>query len=213
MHLLKRVFEIGRDDALRFASARGFGVVVAAGTDGPRGSHVPFVITTRDDGATVVQIHFTANNPLVDLADGRNRFLLVVTGADAYVSNDWYVSPDQVSTWLYEAVHLSGVAHLRSTEENRPHGDDLLAEAEGRVVKQPWTLQDMEPAKREAMLSAIRVIDILVDSVEGQSKMNQHKIDADHVAIANKLASSQNPASRELAAKMRALRGHLTYNF
>jgi len=212
MHLLKRVFEIERDDALRFASARGFGVVVAAGTDGPRGSHVPFVITTRDDGATVVQIHFTANNPLVDLADGRNRFLLVVTGADAYVSNDWYVSPDQVSTWLYEAVHLSGVAHLRSLNQNRLHGDDLLAKAEAGLLKQPWTLQGMEQIKREAMLSAIRVIDIIVDKVEGQLKMNQHKADVDHVAVANTLAASENAASRELAVKMRAMRNHLIYD-
>jgi transcriptional regulator len=213
VHILKPPFEMEREDALRFASARGFGVVVAAATDGPRGSHVPFVIRTRDDGTSVVQIHFTAKNPLVDLADGRHRFLLVVSGADAYISNDWYVSPDQVSTWFYEAVHLSGVAHLRLIEENRPHGDDLLAEAEGRLPKQPWTLQEMEPVKREAMLSSIRVIDIIVDKVEGQSKMNQHKADADHVAIANTLAASANSASRELAAKMRELRSHLTYEF
>ena len=213
MHILKPPFEIGREDALRFASARGFGVVVAADGDGPRGSHVPFVIHTREDGATVVQIHFTAKNPLVGLADGRHRFLLIVSGADAYISNDWYVSPDQVSTWFYEAVHLSGVAHLRPVAENRPHGDDLLAEAEGRLPKEPWTLQGMEPVKREAMLGAIRVIDIVVDTVEGQSKMNQHKVDEDHVAVADTLAKSESSASRELAAKMRALRPHLTYRF
>jgi transcriptional regulator len=213
MHILKPAFEIEREDALRFASARGFGVVVAADVDGPRGSHVPFVLQTRDDGTAVVQVHVTAKNPLVDLADGRHRFLLVVSGADAYISNDWYVSPDQVSTWFYEAVHLSGVAHLQTTGENRPHGDHLLAEAEGRLPKQPWTLQNMDPLKREAMLNAIRVIDIIVDKVEGQSKMNQHKVDVDHVAVANMLAGSENSASRELAAKMRALRNHLTYEF
>jgi transcriptional regulator len=83
----------------------------------------------------------------------------------------------------------------------------------GRLLKQPWTLQDMEPVKREVMLSAIRVIDIIVDEVEGQSKINQHKLDVDHVAVANTLAKSKNSASRELAAKMRALRDHLTYEF
>lgn len=213
MHILKPPFKIEREDALRFASARGFGLVVAASADGPRGSHVPFVIQTRDDGTAVVQIHLTAKNPLVDLADGQHRYLLIVSGADAYISNDWYVTPDQVSTWFYEAVHLSGIARLRSLDENRLHGDDLLAEAEGRLLNQPWTLQDMEPVKREAMLSAIRVIDIIVDQVEGQSKMNQHKADVDHVAIANTLAASEDAASRELAAKMRAMRDHPIYDF
>jgi hypothetical protein len=36
--------------------------------------------------------------------------------------------------------------------------------------------------------------------------MNQHKADADHVAIAKTLAASENSASLELNAKMRALR-------
>ena len=212
MHILRPQFHIEAADALRFASRRGFGVVIAADGDGPRGSHVPFVIQEREDGTAVAQFHLTTRNPLVSLADGRRRFLLVVSGADAYVSNDWYRSNDQVSTWLYEAVHLSGVAHLRAIDGNRRHGDGLLDVSEVRLAKEPWTLAGMEPAKRESMLRAIRVVDIVVDTVEGQSKLNQHKTDEDHVAVANRLAGSESSAGRELAAKMRALRPHLTYD-
>lgn len=213
MHILKPAFALERDDALRLAAARGFGIVLAAADGAPRGSHVPFTLQHNEDGRVTAQLHLTARNPLVELADGQRRFLLAVPCADAYISNDWYVSPDQVSTWLYEAVHLSGVAHLRDMTENRPHGDQLLADAEARLPKAPWTLAGMEPAKREAMLNAIRVIDIAVDQVEGQSKLNQVKGDEDHVAVANRLAASDSPAHRELAAKMRRLRPHLTYGF
>ena len=92
MHILRPQFHIEAADALRFASRRGFGVVIAADDDGPRGSHVPFVVQEREDGTAVAQFHLTARNPLVSLADGWRRFLLVVSGADAYVSNDWYRS-------------------------------------------------------------------------------------------------------------------------
>jgi transcriptional regulator len=61
------------------------------------------------------------------------------------------------------------------------------------------------------MLSMIRVIDIVVDEIEGQSKLNQHKSDADHVAVADQLARSEETASRRLAEKMRALRPGLEY--
>ena len=84
--------------------------------------------------------------------------------------------------------------------------------SEARLAKEPWTLAGMEPAKRESMLRAIRVVDIIVDTVEGQSKLNQHKTDEDHIAVANRLAGSESPAGRELAAKMRALRPHLAYD-
>ncbi len=210
MHILRPQFRMAEQQALQFAAERGFGIVVAADEHGPRASHVPFVIDSRDTG-TVAKVHFTARNPLVELADGVRRFLLIVAGADSYISNDWYASPDNVSTWLYEAVHLSGIAHRRKLDDNRDHGDALLKVAEARLPKEPWELATMEPTKRETMLASIRVVDIVIDQVEGQSKLNQHKSDADHVAVANQLARSENSASRLLARKMRALRPGLVY--
>ena len=210
MHVLRPQFRIEESRALAFAAERGFGVIVAADERGPRGSHVPFVIARRETGV-IIQIHLTARNPLVGLADGVRRFLLIVSGDDAYVSNDWYASRDNVSTWLYEAVHFSGVAHLRAHDETRGHGDALLAVSEARLPKQPWDLAQMEPTKRETMLASIRVIDLVVDEIEGQSKLNQHKSDEDHVAVANQLARAEETGSRRLAEKMRALRPQLRY--
>ncbi len=189
MHVLRPQFRIEEQRALAFASDRGFGVIVAADEHGPRGSHVPFVLERRDD-RVIVQIHLTAKN---------------------HVSNDWYASRDNVSTWLYEAVHLSGVAHLRDRDDNRGHGDALLAASEARLPKQSWDLAQMEPTKRETMLASIRVIDLVVDQIEGQSKLNQHKSDEDHVAVANHLAREDDTGSRRLAEKMRALRPGLGY--
>ena len=211
MHVLRPQFRIEESRALAFAAERGFGVIVAADERGPRGSHVPFVIQQRDD-RVIVQIHLTARNPLVELADSIRRFLLIVAGDDAYISNDWYASHDNVSTWLYEAVHLSGVAHLREGGENRGHGDALLAVSEARLPKQPWELTRMEPTKRETMLASIRVIDLVVDQIEGQLKLNQHKSDEDHVAVAKQLARVAETGSRRLAERMRALRPGLRYD-
>ena len=212
MHILRPQFRIEEQRALDFAASRGFGVIVASDERGPRASHVPFVILRRDD-SVIVQLHFSAKNPLVALADGKRRFLLIVSGDDAYISNDWYASPDNVSTWLYEAVHLSGVAHLRDHSENRPHGDALLAVSEARLPKRPWDLAQMERAKRETMLASIRVIDLVVDEIEGQQKLNQHKSDEDHTAVANQLAQSEETGKKRLAEKMRSLRPGLVYDF
>ena len=212
MHVLRPQFRIEEQQALEFASQRGFGTIVAADERGPRASHVPFVLEQRD-GHTIVQIHLTARNPLVPLADSTRRFLLIVAGDDAYISNDWYSSRDNVSTWLYEAVHLSGVAHLRGLDENRRHGDALLAVSEARLPKKTWDLAQMEPGKRESMLAAIRVVDLVVDTVEGQAKLNQHKSDVDHVAVVDRLARSEESGHRRLARKMQALRPGLGYEF
>jgi len=66
-------FRIEEQRAPAFAAARGFGVIVAADERGPRASHVPFVVDQRD-GRVVVQLHLTARNPLVELADAPGVF-------------------------------------------------------------------------------------------------------------------------------------------
>jgi transcriptional regulator len=48
-----------------------------------------------------------------------------------------------------------------------------------------------------------------VDVVEGSFKLNQHKSDVDHAAIAAALARQPEAAAQALASEMRALRPHL----
>lgn len=206
MHLLQPEFAIPRDEALEFAAGRGFGLLTAFDGTRPIGSHLPFVLR---DG--IVQAHVTKANPLAVLADGRD-FLLAVTGPDTYISNDWYALPDNVSTWLYEAVHLTGPARRQERARNRAHGDALLAVAEACVApKPPWGLEGMEPNKREAMLAHIVTLEVEVTRVEGQRKHNQLKPDSDHVAIVRMLESRGEPNGLAIAARMRAARPQLDY--
>ena len=70
-----------------------------------------------------------------------SSWLLAVNGADAYVSADWYVSPDQVPTWLYQSVHLTGTVRKLSEDELAAQIDALSAKFEGWLApKQPWTV-------------------------------------------------------------------------
>jgi transcriptional regulator len=205
------MFAWDRDDALAFAASRGFGAFVANGASGPISSHVPFRIQRNADAVTV-QFHLTARNPLAECADRENPFLLIVWGPDAYVSNDWYATPDHVSTWLYEAVHLSGPVRRLNVDSNREHGDTLLTTFEERLKpKQPWSLATMEAQKREAMLNGIVVLEMDVQRVEGQRKLNQHKSDEDYASITRHLSTSDDADAREIAGKLRQLRPQLKY--
>ena len=211
MHILRPMFAWDRDGALDFAAARGFGAMVATGVDGPISSHVPFRINRTSDSVTV-QFHLTARNRLAELVDGKTPFLLIVWGPDAYVSNDWYATPDHVSTWLYEAVHLTGPVRRLAMEGNRGHGDALLSTFEERLTpKQPWSLSTMEPTKRETMLQSIVVLEMDVTQVEGQRKLNQHKSDEDYASITRHLSTSDAADAREIADKLKALRPNLKY--
>jgi transcriptional regulator len=204
-------FKIDRAACLAFAAARGFGVVM--GHDGvrPHGASLPFNLTYAADGTPRAQFHVARGNPLAGLSAKGGTWLLAVAGADAYVSPLWYVSPDQVPTWLYESVHLSGRVRPLSKTELRTHLDALSEHFEGGESTDPWTLERVAPGRQEMLMQAIAGIEMEIETVEGAAKLNQTKSDADFVAVALHLRQSADPMAQHIAARMVALRSHLSY--
>ncbi|MGN6572978.1 MAG: FMN-binding negative transcriptional regulator [Pseudolabrys sp.] len=196
--------------ALAFAAARGFGLIVTCDGGRPLASPVPFLIEERPGKGPRVTFHVARPNPLAAAAEKRGTWLMAVSGADAYVSAAWYASPDQVPTWLYETVHLSGPVAVVPHEHARAHLDALTARFE-QGIADPWTTDKVAPAKLEQLMKAIVVIEMLVEEIEGKFKLNQHKNDADHVAIASQLSAETDPAAQTIAARMVALRPQLMY--
>src|SRR5205807_5384776 len=205
-------FKPDRAASLAFAEARGFGMVCAFDGSKPIASLLPFYLDHTDDGTARAMFHVARHNPLVALADGTSSWLLAVSGADTYVSPDWYASPDQVPTWLYQAVHLTGMVRKLSDDELAVQLDTLSAKFEDWLApKPPWTSSKMTAGRLEAMKKAIVGLVMTVEEIEGSFKLNQHKSDVDHMAVATALARQPGAAATLLRSEMVALRPQLDY--
>jgi transcriptional regulator len=137
---------------------------------------------------------------------------MAVNGADAYVSPDWYVSPDQVPTWLYQAVHLTGTVRQMPDSELGSHLDALSAKFENRLApKPPWASSKMTAGRLDALKKAIVGLVMTVEEVEGSFKLSQHKSDADHGAVASALTQQRDAAAQVIGNQMVALRPQLHY--
>jgi transcriptional regulator len=203
-------FQTDRTTSLAFAAARGFGLVIACVDGHPCASPLPFRIDYAADGTPRAAFHVARNNPLAEAAAGGGHWLLAVQGADAYLSPDWYASPDQVPTWLYQSVHLAGPVRALAADELVAHLDDLSEVFETRLLSKPvWRVDKVAPARRKMLMKAILGIEMTIQTVEGSFKLNQHKSDADLVAVAQALAGQAGEASRTLAARMMGMRPHL----
>ena len=127
---------------LAFARARAFGVLAVNGADGPMMAHVPFLID--EDGAQL-HLHLVRSNPIARALKAPMQARSAVSGADGYISPDWYGVPDQVPTWNYVAVHLTGVLE-------RPGrgwlGRDLSAVMRGQPSGVMVYADPMEPMAR-----------------------------------------------------------------
>lgn len=160
--------------ALSMAAEIGFGML-AASTDGaPLLSHVPFLLA--EDGKSA-ELHLVRSNPIARLSPPFQA-RLAIQGPHGYVSPDWYEAEDQVPTWNYIAVHLTG------TLERRPH-DELPAllrrlseHFEARLAPKPvWKMSKMSDAALEKMLRQIVPYRLHIEAVDSTFKLSQNKPD------------------------------------
>jgi transcriptional regulator len=205
-------FQPDRAASLVFAAARGFGTVCAYDGARPVASALPFCLETTSAGTPAVAFHVARGNALAALADGKSKWLIAVSGADTYVSPHWYASPNQVPTWLYQAVHLAGPVRTMSDQELNEHLDALSGKFESWLApKPPWTTAEMTAGRREALMKAIVGLKMTVEDIEGSFKLNQHKSDVDHAAIATELSRQGGADAQAIGKRMVALRPQLDY--
>ncbi len=196
-------FKTEADEAWALVEARGFGAVVARDGERTLGTHVPLLLD-RTGERPRVEFHVARANPLHEAIRRNPAVLVMVWGADAYVSPDWYVSPDQVPTWNYEAVHLAGEARALPREAAHAHVEAMSLAFERRLLpKPPWSTSKMTVQRREAMLNAIVPISIDITGLEASMKLNQNKAWADRHEVARMLEWRGDWASRGVAEAMK----------
>ncbi|MDA1286974.1 MAG: FMN-binding negative transcriptional regulator [Proteobacteria bacterium] len=193
-----------RQTNLDFAAKRGFGVLSINGEAGPLISHVPFVMT--EDGRRI-EAHLMRSNPIARaLAGGKRPAILAISGADSYVSPDWYEMEDQVPTWNYVAVHIRGDLKLKHDADLRPHLDRLSANFEARLMpKAPWLTDKVDPDALAKLLRMIVPIELEIGTVDGTWKLAQNKPEAARLAAADAMATAGiGSETADLAKLMRA---------
>lgn len=193
---------------LAFARERAFGVLAVQGDGAPMLSHVPFLLNDEGDRA---DLHLVRSNPIVRALKTPLEARIAVSGPDGYVSPDWYEVPDQVPTWNYVAVHLTGVLELRPEAELRALLDRQSALFEDRLLpKTPWTADKMDTETLARMMRTIVPCRLTVTGVDGTWKLNQNKSPAVRLRAADYMdAYGMGAETRRLAALMRGADGQV----
>lgn len=200
-------FEADDAQALIARLARRFaGIIVSVGAEGaPIATHAPIL---WDGARRIATAHIARANGHWRLGDGPG--LIVLAGAEAYVTPNWYPSKAEhgkaVPTWNYEAVHLSGrlewfddAAALETVVRD-------LSAAHEAGEPAPWRLEDAPRAYTEALLRGIVGVRLHVERIEAKRKLSQNKTGADFEGVAQGLAGRDDQGAREVGSLMRQAR-------
>lgn len=186
--------------ALRFARRRAFGTLALSADPAPLLAHVPFLLS---EAGAEADLHLVRSNPICRaLGDGRTA-RLSVTGPDAYISPDWYEMDDQVPTWNYIAVQLTGRLVPLPVDELPA----LLARQskvfETRLApKRAWTMDKMTEDTQTRMMRMILPFRLQIEDVQSTWKLGQNKPDAARTAAAEQVEGGFGSDLAELARLM-----------
>ena len=167
-------------DALAYAKEIAFASIVVAAESGPAASHAPIYV---DTSATEPEIrfHLAAKNPMVDLL-AASPTLLIFRGPDGYVSPLWY-DHENVPTWDYKFVHLSGVPRPLDRGELKNHVMELVEHFDdGLPIKGQYV---------EQLLDDIRGFAITQPHVQPVFKLSQDKSRASIDAVVAGYAAAE----------------------
>ena len=180
--------------------------LVVAASNGLEAAALP-VLVDQHDGRVRVRGHLARPNPLWRLAPC--QALLIVPGADAYVSPSWYSTKSDtgkvVPTWNYDVVH----AHGQLTAHDEVDWVDgfvrELTERHERGRIEQWSVDDAPADFVATMLRGIVGVELAVDRLEGKRKLSQNRPEPDRLGVIAGLADESACGAPDIAAAMRAL--------
>ncbi len=83
-------------------------------------------------------------------------------------------------------MHLRGRLRLRPEETLRDHLEALSAKIEQRLLpKPPWPIEKVAERQLQALMRAIRPVELEIETVYGTWKLNQNKPDSARLAVAS----------------------------
>ena len=194
------------DEVIARLAGRSAGILITIDEDGvPVGTHLPIL---WDRERRVATGHIARANS--HWKQGAGVGLIVLSGAEAYVTPAWYPSKAEhgktVPTWNYEAVHISGqvewfddAARLEAVvaELSRVHEQDRA---------EPWSIDDAPRPYIDALLRGIVGVSLKAERIEAKRKLSQNKNEADFAGVERGLAASGDPMAQDVAALMRMAR-------
>ncbi len=180
------------------------------------------LVTTGEDGypeATFLPIIWSDDRVVAHMARANHHWhhigtgapcLLIVGGADSYVSPGWQPSKARhgrvAPTWNYESVLIRGRAVIHDDAGWLRTAVTDLTDVHEQGLADPWHVDDAPEAFTAGQLRGIVGVEISVEDVRAKSKLSQGRSDEDHAGIVCGLRRSGGDRDRAVADAMQATR-------
>lgn len=192
--------EEDRERLYAFMRAHSFAALVTVKEGVPRATHLPFIVSMKDERIELHAHMAKANEQWRDFSV-EHELMVIFQEPHAYVSPRHYETAQNVPTWNYVAVHLYGRASvLESNAEKLALLERMIGEHdEGYLLK--W--REMPEDYVNSKLSGIVAFRVDPTRIEARFKLSQDRSRQERENIINEFASSSDSVVAGLADLMK----------
>lgn len=192
-------------EILQFIERHGFGLLISTNPDrAPIATHIPMLLLENNAGQDVLVGHIARANQQWHYFEENPKVLAVFQGPHAFVSSSWYAK-ENVSTWNYLAVHVSGMLSFIDSSflmESLKALTDKYEHSE----RQPRMFHKLDPAMVKRESKGLIAFQIEITDIQATAKLSQNRNDEDYLNIIKELEQKGDDNSKEIAGAMRATR-------
>jgi transcriptional regulator len=170
----------------------------------PLGSHIPLHLDQSEGQPGRLLGHLARANDHWRDFDGETEALAIFHGPHAYISPNWYETPNMVPTWNYAAVHAYGTPRIIENAEQTLGILNQLVEANESEATGNWSMQTPDADILRGMLKGIVAFEMPINRLEGKWKMSQNRKPQDARGAAEGLRQAGNPEAQAVASAMEA---------
>ncbi len=184
-----------------FIRQNGFGILISQVEGKPWATHIPMMLNKE---GTKIYGHVARGNKQWKDFTSTPDVLAIFSGPHTYVSSSWY-DHENVPTWNYIAVHVSGEIKIIDGEELLESLKHLTNKYEKFSAK-PITVEAMSPGYLKKELLGIVGFEITITKIEATYKLSQNRDEENYQRVIAALEDRKDKGSLEIAEEMKKRR-------
>jgi len=195
MYIPKTNLTTDKDEIVAFMKRFSFATIVTAKDCIPTATHLPFLVTVKDDSVILTSHFAKANEHWQDIENFKN--LVIFSEPHAYISTKNYDKELNVPTWNYISIHAYGKGKLITETDKTFEILEATIDSYETSYRQQW---DSFPDDYKLKMSnGIVAFEILITDLQAKKKLSQNRTDTEKNKIIEALSKS-NDANEKLIA-------------
>lgn len=199
MYIPKINLTTDRDEIVAFMKQFSFATIITAKDSLPIATHLPFLVSIKDDNIILTSHFAKANEHWTDIEN--NKALIIFSEPHAYISPKNYDKDLNVPTWNYISIHAYGEGKL-ITETNKTF-EVLETTIDNYEISYRQQWDNLPEEYKLKMSKGIVAFEIVVTALQAKKKLSQNRTDTEKQKIIDTLSKSNDTNEQLIADYMK----------